>query len=36
MMLHVWAEKSAGDGAAIMIDEFSRKMKVVVMGRQEL
>jgi hypothetical protein len=27
MILHVWAEKSIGDGAAVMVDEFSRKMK---------
>jgi hypothetical protein len=26
-MLHVSAEKSTGDGAAVMVDEFSRKMK---------
>jgi hypothetical protein len=26
MMLHFLAEKSAGDGAAVMVDEFSRKM----------
>jgi hypothetical protein len=33
---YVLAEKSASDGAAIMVDEFSRKMKgsVVVMGRR--
>jgi hypothetical protein len=26
MMLHFLAEKSAGDGAAVMVDEFLRKM----------
>jgi hypothetical protein len=26
-MLHVSAEKSTGDGEAVMVDEFSRKMK---------
>jgi hypothetical protein len=26
-MLPVWAEKSAGDGAVVMVDEFSMKMK---------
>jgi hypothetical protein len=27
MMLYLLAEISAGDGAAVMVDEFSRKMK---------
>jgi hypothetical protein len=35
-MLQVSAEKSTGDGAAVMVDEFSRKMKAVVMGMHGL
>jgi hypothetical protein len=27
-LLHFFIEKSAGEGAAVMVDEFSRKMRV--------
>jgi hypothetical protein len=33
MMLHLLAEISASDGAAIMVDEFSGKMKGCCDGR---
>jgi hypothetical protein len=32
-MWHVLAEKSAGDGAAVMVDEFLMKMKGCCDGR---